>query len=152
MKLAEALIQRAGYQKRFEELKQRILRNAKIQEGEQPAEDPAELLAEANTISQQLVKLIQQINATNAAARFDETRTISDAIAERDGLRQRHALLSQFASAATVTQERYSRSEVKFKSTVSVSVIQKEADQLALAYRQLDAQLQAANWQLDLQE
>jgi hypothetical protein len=36
MKLAEALIQRADYQKRVEQLKQRIVNNAKVQEGNDP--------------------------------------------------------------------------------------------------------------------
>lgn len=151
MKLAEALIQRAGLQKRMEMLRERMIRNAKTQEGDQPAENPTELLAEIMNISRQLVTLIQQINATNTVTRFNETLTIADAIAERDGLRQRHAILSQLATAATVTQDRFSRSEVKFKGTVNVADIQKEADQVASAHRQLDAQLQAANWQFDLQ-
>jgi hypothetical protein len=34
MKLAEALVQRADKKKRIEQLKQRILRNAKVQEGQ----------------------------------------------------------------------------------------------------------------------
>ena len=46
MKLAEALIARADYQKRNEQLKRRISLNLKIQEGELPAEDPNAMLAE----------------------------------------------------------------------------------------------------------
>ena len=40
MKLAEALIVRSDYQKRIEQLRNRLLQNAKIQEGETPNEDP----------------------------------------------------------------------------------------------------------------
>ena len=36
MKLAEALIQRADCQKRIAQLRQRLTRSAKVQEGEQP--------------------------------------------------------------------------------------------------------------------
>jgi hypothetical protein len=46
MKLAEALILRADYQKRIEQLKAILIRNAKIQEGDAPAEKPEELLKE----------------------------------------------------------------------------------------------------------
>jgi hypothetical protein len=43
MKLAEALILRADLQKRIEQLKQRILNNVMVQEGDEPAEDPSQL-------------------------------------------------------------------------------------------------------------
>ncbi|MEP7188497.1 MAG: hypothetical protein ABI901_04800, partial [Roseiflexaceae bacterium] len=36
MKVAEALILRADYQKRFEQLKQRLQQNARVQEGDTP--------------------------------------------------------------------------------------------------------------------
>jgi hypothetical protein len=41
MKLAEALILRADCQKRIAQLKSRLLVNAKVQEGDAPAGDPA---------------------------------------------------------------------------------------------------------------
>ena len=44
MKLAEALTHRADCQRKLAQLKDRMIRNAKVQEGEQPAEDPFELL------------------------------------------------------------------------------------------------------------
>ena len=51
-----------------------------------------------------------------------------------------------------VTQDRYSRSEVKFKSTVSVAEMQERADLLAREYRDLDALIQETNWKVDLAE
>ena len=44
MKLAEALILRADYQKRVELLKNRLLQNVRVQEGDEPNEDPKLLL------------------------------------------------------------------------------------------------------------
>jgi hypothetical protein len=46
MKIAEALALRADLQKRLEQLKQRLVKNARIQEGDKPEEDPAELQSE----------------------------------------------------------------------------------------------------------
>jgi hypothetical protein len=43
MKIAEALALRADLQKRLEQLKQRLVKNARIQEGDVPEEDPGEL-------------------------------------------------------------------------------------------------------------
>lgn len=152
MKLAEALILRADYQKRIEQLKQRLLRNAQVQEGESPAESPSELLKEMEQVSQGLVTLIQAINRTNSTSQLEDNLTIADAIAVRDVLRIRHAIYSSLAKSATVTQDRRTKSEVKFKGTVNVSDIQKQADDLAKEHRELDAKLQAANWQINLIE
>jgi len=46
MKIAEALALRADLQSRLEQLKQRLVKNARIQEGDAPAEDPVELQSE----------------------------------------------------------------------------------------------------------
>ena len=149
-KLAEALIQRADYQKRIEQLKQRVARIAKVQDGDQPAENPAALLDEIERLAADLVALIQRINRTNAATPLDAGGTIADAIAMRDGLRLRNSVYTALAEAAIVKQDRYTKSEVRFVSTVDVGALQRRADDLAREYRLLDTRLQAANWQVDL--
>ncbi len=151
MKLAEALILRADYQKRIQQLKQRILRNAQVQEGDEPAEAPSILIEEMERVTGDLVELIQGINRTNATTLLTEDLTIADAIAIRDVLSLRHSIYSNLAEAATVTRGRHTISEVKFKSTVSVSEIQKRADDLARDYRELDAKIQEANWKVSIQ-
>ena len=150
MKLAEALAERSDCQKRLEEIRKRIIRSARVQEGEQPAEDSAELLAEAQRIHTRLLELICAINRTNARTPFDERRTISDAIAERDIAGKRRDFLSGIADAASTRQDRYSKSEVKFVSTVPIAQLQEQADQLSKQYRMLDTRLQELNWQTEL--
>ena len=152
MKLAEALILRADCQKRFEQLKVRIVRSAKVQEGDEPAENPNELIVELEGVSNQLLGLIQRINKTNSQTLLPESRTLADALAERDILALRREVYSGLAQAASVTQDRYSKSEVKFKSTVNVALIQKRADELAKAYRELDSRIQEINWRTELLE
>src|SRR5919205_2971916 len=152
MKLAEALILRADGQKRFEQLKQRVVRSAKVQEGDEPPEKPPELLAELERLATELVDLIQRINRTNAATEYAPGKTLSDALAERDVLVLRREAYSLLAQAASVTQDRYSKSEVKFKSTVNVAEIQRQVDALAKAYRETDARIQEINWQTELSE
>jgi len=58
MKVAEALALRADLQKRLEQLKQRLVKNARIQEGDKPEEDPVELQAELEKSAQELTLLI----------------------------------------------------------------------------------------------
>src|SRR5207248_744461 len=86
MKLAEALILRADCQKRIAQLKSRLLVNAKVQEGDAPAETPQQLIAELERVSTELLDLIKCINRTNSATAFAGRGTISDALAERDVL------------------------------------------------------------------
>jgi len=150
MKLAEALILRADCQKRFEQLKARLLRSAKVQEGEDPAENPAELLVELEHVSNQLVDLIKRINTTNSNTLFANDQTISDVLAERDVLVLKRSAYNDLASTAALRQDRFTRSEVKYISTINVAETQKRADELAKNYRELDARIQEVNWQTEL--
>lgn len=152
MKLAEALILRADCQKRMAQLKARLLANAKVQEGDAPAETPRELIAELGRVSTELLDLIKRINKTNSATVYSEMRTISDALAERDVLALQRAVYVEMAQTASITHDRYSRSEVKYVATINVAEIQKRADELAKNYRDLDTRIQELNWQTELAE
>jgi len=152
MKVAEALIARANAQKRIEELKVRLTRNVKVQEGDVPSERPEVLMEEFERTAAGLLILIQKINRTNATTAFDETMSIADAIAVRDVIRIRHKIYADLASAASVLTDRYSRSEVKFTRTVDVAELNKKGDELAREMRALDARIQAANWSTELKE
>lgn len=152
MKLAEALILRADNKKRFEQLRQRLLNNAKVQEGDEPAEKPEDLLKEIEQTASEFEKLIKRINQTNSQTEFAKGKTLTDALAERDVLILRRSVYSGLVNSATVTQQLYSRSEIKFVSTVNVGKIQKQVDKLAKQYRELDAKIQEFNWKIDLAE
>ncbi len=150
MKLAEALAERSDCQNRMEEIRKRLVRSARVQEGEQAAEDTTELLAQSDRIFARLLELVSAINCTNSKTAFDDQRTISDAIAERDVVGKRRDFLTGIAEAASTRQDRYSKSEVRFIATVSVGKLQTEADQLAKKYRELDTRLQELNWKTEL--
>jgi hypothetical protein len=150
MKLAEALAERSDCQNRIEEIKKRLVRSARVQEGEQPAEDTTELLAETDRVFARLLELVSAVNRTNAETAFDNKRSISDAIAERDVVAKRRDFLAAIAEAASTRQDRYSKSEVRFVATVSVGKLQTEVDQLAKRFRELDTRLQELNWKTEL--
>jgi hypothetical protein len=152
MRLAEELILRADCQKRLEQLKQRIVGNAKVQEGDAPAENPEQLIREMEAVSEELLHFIQRINRTNSTTELQSGKSLADALAERDVLMLKRAVYSSLTAAASVTQTRTSKSEVKFKSTVSVPEIQKRIDELSKSYRQLDSEIQEFNWKVDLSE
>ena len=151
MKLAEALILRADIQKRIEQLKSRLADNAKVQEGENPSEEPKALLAELDALTGELERLIVRINLTNCSAKVDG-KSLTELIAKRDVLTLKAGALRTFAQAAAQKVEIYSRSEIKILSTVDVAALQKQVDELAKQIRQLDTTLQGANWQTELIE
>src|SRR5436189_5902089 len=103
MKLAEALILRADCQKRIAQLKSRLLTNAKVQEGDKPAEAPQELLTELARASAELLDLIKRINKTNSATVFAGRGTISDALAERDVLALPRAAYAERRPTAAIS-------------------------------------------------
>jgi Family of unknown function (DUF6847) len=150
MKLAEALILRADCQKRIAQLKSRLMTNAKVQEGEAPAETPQDLIAELVRTSAELLDLIKRINKTNSATVFADRGTISDALADRDVLGLQRTAYAELAQTAAISHDRYTRSEVKYISTINVAEIRKRADEFAKNYRDLDARIQELNWQTEL--
>ena len=150
MKLAEALMERKALRERMEALKARIYVNARVQEGETPAEKPTELLAELETDIARFIALVTRINRTNAAALLPDGRTLAEAITQRDMLHLQQLVHENLASKATPAQERYSNREIKLLPTVDVAAIRKKSDEYARAARLLDLALQQANWQIDL--
>lgn len=150
MKLAEALILRADCQNKVGQLKQRLTSNARVQEGETPAETPQELLAELESTLKELETLIRKINRTNNVTTFQAGVTLADALAIRDVLTMKRNAYSDLVATATLRFDRYSRSEVKSVSVVNVVELQKTLDQLAKQHRELDTQIQALNWNTEL--
>lgn len=152
MKLAEALTLRADLQKRVEQLRERLRLSALVQEGEQPPEDPAELLGEVERVLAELTALITRINRTNIATTLEDGTTLTEALARRDTLETHHSILETVADAASNKFDRYSRSEIRKVSAVDVAAIRKQLDQLAQQRRELDTRIQATNWATDLVE
>ena len=64
MKLAEALSLRKDLEKRISGLKERLENVVRVQEGDEPAENPTELLTELDRCLEQMEKLIYKINVT----------------------------------------------------------------------------------------
>ena len=150
MKLAQALMLRADYQNKIHELKNRIINNVKVQEGEEVAEEPIKLIEELNETIDELEQLIKRINKTNSNTIFEKEITLSDAICIRDSIKKKRNILISVLDEATIRHDRYSQSEVKFVTTVKIPKLQKELDSLAKEYRELDIKIQEKNWTTEL--
>ena len=151
MKLANALSQRAVLQERIRQLEGRLLNNAKVQEGESPAEDPQELLGELEEDYAKLEQLIAAINRTNSCT-LVEGVPLSDLLARRDCQKNKLQGLREFLECASELTSRRTAGEIKIHSTVNVREMQKALDQKSKALRELDEKIQEANWTHELME
>ena len=149
MKLAEALSTRADLQRRIAQIKNRLFLNAKVQEGEKPAEDPAALLKELDALVDQLTALATRINLTNSNT-VTGGESITELLAQRDGKTLKLGILRDFLANASSVVTRGTRSEIKINSTVNVAAQQKEIDRQAKDLRELDMRLQELNWTTEL--
>jgi len=161
MRLAEALMERSDLQRRVESLRSRIQATARYQEGEDPAEDAAALLAEAVEAVDLLAALVTRINVTNTAAPLDDGTPLTAALARRDALRTRHGILTSAADAASGRAgggmaagyaPRQMRSELRQIAALPIREVRERADDAARELRELDARIQRANWEVELVE
>ncbi|MEU3906510.1 DIP1984 family protein [Streptomyces goshikiensis] len=156
MKLAEALAQRAAAVRRVEQLRARVVGSARYQEGEEPAENAAEVLAQAGEVLDELERLIRQINRTNSTVLIEGGGTLTDALAHRDVLRLRHSVTTAAADAASGREQRGAvrqlRSELRILSALPVAELRAQADVLAKEIREVDTLIQRTNWEIDLIE
>jgi ATP-dependent protease HslVU (ClpYQ) peptidase subunit len=106
MKLAEALILRADMKKKLESPRERIARNAVVQEKDKPKEDPEALLKQAASVVDEMSHLVLRVNAANQAGKSADGRTLAELISERDRLTQRHSLLQLAVKSAHKEPER----------------------------------------------
>ncbi len=149
MKLATALSERADLQRRLTQLQTRLNNNAKVQEGEKPAEDPADLLRELEGVITRLEELVTRINLTNSQT-FADGVSMTALLAKRDCLSKKLAVLRDFLDNASARVDRYSQKEIRILSTVDVAKLQKQVDDLSKELRLIDEQIQGLNWTTDL--
>ena len=149
MKLAEALILRADLQKRLEQLRQRLAENALMQEGEQPAENPEQLLQEVWEAGRELENLVGRINLTNASVKRGE-KTLTELLARREALSLQVSIMRTALEAASRKVMRGGRNEVKILSALDVPALRKNLDEKSRVLRILDTSIQESNWLTEL--
>ena len=152
MKLGEALKLRSDNGKRIEELKERAMASAQIQEGVAPPDDANALLETIDRLAGETLTLVQRINRTNVATRLASGQPLVDALAERDYYLVTRKPFEAVAEAASDAQHRYMRSEIRVVRTVDPVELRRKADEFARRHRVLDVAIQEANWTTDLLE
>lgn len=151
MKLAEALALRAEMKTKIGQLAVRLNKNAKVQEGEKPPENPYALIKELDIVSDEMEKLIKNINYTNCMT-VENGVSLTDMIAEKDILKKKISVMRAFLARSGEVIDRYSNKEIKVHSTVDVAELQKNVDTMSKQLRELDMNIQRINWTVDLIE
>ena len=86
-----------------------------------------------------------------SAVRLSGKKTLTQLMAERDVLTKRVSVLQEvFKHASSSSSERYSRSEIKYVTTVDVKALRKQIDKLSAQLRQLDIEIQSINFSTEL--
>lgn len=152
MKLAEGLSLRKDLQTRVAQLKERLMNNVKIYEGDEPIENPEELMKEFDRCLNQLEKLIFRINKTNMQAVAPSGKTLTQLMAERDVLKMRVSALREVFNHASFKNERYSRTEIRYVVVIDAIQLGKQVDKLSQQYRELDMDIQTLNFTTELLE
>lgn len=149
MKLAEALLLKSDYQRDVYELKTKIIHYSKIQEGEESLVNPDELLLKLDDVFNKLEVITKRINYTNSQVKVNN-ETLVDLILTRDAIKMKRKILTTLLDEATIKQDRYSQSEIKFVTIIDVLEIQRQIDDLSKRFRELDTQIQQLNWTHEL--
>lgn len=141
---------RGDLQNKMEQIRHRLASNVMVQEGDEPNEDPNQLLKEYDRALEEFGVLVKRINKTNNETDFSSDLTLSEALVERDILKRKRNLLASAVEEGTVRQDRYSRTELRYVSKIDVNQLQKQIDDLSKDYRELDVKIQGLNWTVDL--
>lgn len=152
MKIAEALNERASLRADLSNLKNRMCKNAQVQEGDKPAEDVRELMDLYISLNDKLTKLVIQINHTNHIVKNKDGLSLADLIAKRDSYKSLAKTYDELYDAAIIERDRFSRNEIRYETTVDAAEIQKSRNEFSKQYRILDTEIQGINWTTDLVE
>ena len=152
MKLSEALSLRKDLEMRISGLTDRLENVVKVQEDDEPAESPEELMSELDSCLVQLELLIFNINITNMKVVDENGKSMTKLLAERDVLDKRISILRHTFNCASKRDGRYSRNEIRMVTMIDVKSLRKQLDKYSQQYRQLDNTIQRLNFCYDLVE
>lgn len=149
MKLAEALSLRADLLKTIAQLKSRLKECSKVQEGDEPSENPDEVLAQLEKKFPELEELIYRINYTNMHTEH-EGLNLTQMIAKKDALTLKITSIREVLRYLEEREGRYSRNEIKYVRLLNIGKVRKQVDKLSQELRLLDVKIQSLNWSTEL--
>lgn len=155
MKLAEALMERAANKKLLIELASRMEDYAVYEENTTPPHDFVETATRFEMLSNRQIALITAINLTNTLVMLPNGMTMTEALALREMM---HYKSKVYANVFNETQNnsrgmfaRRTKDEIRYVPSFDLPNATKQRDEIAVAIRKLEVDIQALNWTADLQ-
>ncbi len=149
MKLAEALLERRDLQNKLLGLKNTMISQSLIEEGDKLEVSMDELLKEYHIVNVQLEKIIVGIHEKNQTVIVLETKeTLQATLEKREGYRREYDVYQQIISTQQ-DQRRFARNEIKMVPSFSQKELTEKLNELAKKIRQVDALIQQTNWRED---
>jgi hypothetical protein len=159
MKLAEALAERADIDKKIAQMRDRAKVAARYVEGEEPPESSLTLIQDTRTLLARRMDLVRRINLTNAETRLvrgdGHVITMTAALALREFILSERTLINDVCNEASPsTRDMYGsrrrKTELPERTDLPVPALRVEADNLSRTFRELDSEIQQANWNTEL--
>ena len=148
MKLGEALLLKAELEKKSKDLLERVIRNARVEEGAEPAELP-ELLNQFEGVEMELCTLNSRIRHANQTVMVNGS-TIAHMLNQRRCLEK---ISQEYNSAAGESYKDFRRlkmTEIREETVLDVALLRKSASKFAKERRLLNLRIQNANWAVDI--
>jgi len=155
MKLGEALATRVELQNNIKRISDRIKINLTVQEGEKPAEDPAELLQLFERLQNELGTLTAKIKDFNERTVVDGS-TLADMLVQQRHLMRMttvyNALTATFSRSTVYTGSSWDKAQagIVMKPMLAATELQERAAWFGAKLKQLDAKLQETSWKLTI--
>ncbi len=77
---------------------------------------------------------------------------MTEALATKEILKQRRSMYRAVADSATISGDKYLKTEIKLVSVISPKRMQEKGDKLSQALRVLDTKIQEQNWLASLKD
>lgn len=151
MKLAEALLLQDHHINRIMSLKIRINHQVLIPDGDEPSEDPNELLKTIFTLNAELQQLHHQIHLTHVQSVLNTGERLLDLLVERDTLNEQYKILNEAIKHTFLDNNHLIKNQNKWIKAIPVSRLQKYADDINNRLYQLNSKIQAATWNIELE-
>lgn len=153
MKLAEALQRRADLRQKIDTVANRMKENVLVQEGTEADFDVKQLAAEYKTLMDEWIELVGRIGRTNHVAADPTTgKTLADLLVMREAAKMEKEAYDGIVAVYGEKSWRTRGAELKIISTFKAKDAQKQVDDAAKRFRELDNTIQMLNWATELAE
>ncbi len=148
MYLAEALNKRRDLTGRIAHYKGLLPKMVYRSEGRDLPLEPTYIIGQLEKMAAQYEKLVRAINKTNLQTIYEDGKTLTDAIAERDT----YDLLISFCKKAIegIHEMRHDYNSREMRLMLDISKVEQQMQQYLDMRREMDSKIQRLNWMTKL--